>query len=113
DRSAGAIADARSDGSVSQSDDRDYGAGPRSETRASRYESGVESRYDSRAYGYYGPGYGSALQDRSPRSSRFDPATQYYRPGYGSGLNEDAAAAQYDNQPPPLQMPPAHYMTGR
>jgi hypothetical protein len=111
DRSGGAIAEPRSDDFVAQRDDGNYAPASRSDSPGSRYDSSG-SRYDSRAYGYYGPGYGSAVQDRSPRAQRFDPATQYYRPGYGSGPNEDPAASQYDD-PPPLQMPPAHYTPSR
>ena len=119
DRSGGAIAESRSDDPVPQYADRNYAAPPRYDAPTSRYDDRASryddraSRSDSRAYGYYGPGYGSDYQDRSPRSQRFDPATQYYRPGYGSGPNDDSAEAQYDNQPVPLQLPPAPYMTGR
>ncbi|HEX3535307.1 MAG TPA: L,D-transpeptidase family protein, partial [Stellaceae bacterium] len=114
DRSGAGIAESRNDDSVPQRYGRDYVAGARDESPVSRYEgstSRYESsapRYDSRAYGYYGPGYGSVVQDRNPASPRFDPATQYYRPGYGSAPG-DAADADYDDQPAPLQMPPSHY----
>lgn len=114
DRSGGPMAESRPDDAVSQYYDRDYASAPRPETPAPRYDrpasryGGSAAQEGSSAYGYYGPGYGSAMQDRRPSSPRFDPATQYYR-GYGADPTDDLPP--YDRAP--LQLPPAHYMTDR